>query len=56
MHHKIPLTAENITNPKVTLNWENLELLCKTCHDQEQERRQKRWRIAPDGSVMIPPG
>jgi len=56
VHHKVPLTAENVTNPKVTLNWENLELLCKTCHDQEQERRQKRWRIAPDGSVMIPPG
>jgi len=56
VHHKIPLTAENVTNPKVTLNWENLELLCKTCHDQEQERRQKRWRIASDGSVMIPPG
>lgn len=53
MHHKIPLTAENISNPKVTLNWENLELLCKTCHDQEQERRKKRWTISEDGRVIL---
>ena len=53
VHHKVPLTAENVTNPKVTLNWENLELLCKTCHDQEQERRQKRWRISEDGRVTV---
>ena len=56
VHHKIPLTDANITDPKVTLNWANLELLCKTCHDQERDRRPKRWRIAPDGRVMIPPG
>ena len=27
-HHRIPLTAENITDPKITLNWDNLVLLC----------------------------
>ena len=56
VHHKIPLTAETVTDPKVALNWENLELLCKSCHDEERERRAKRWTIGPDGSVMIPPG
>lgn len=53
VHHKIPLTDQNITDPKVSLNWENLELLCKTCHDQERERKQKRWKISQDGKVTI---
>lgn len=53
VHHKIPLTDENITDPKVSLNWENLELLCKSCHDKERERRAKRWKIGPDGRVVL---
>jgi len=55
VHHKIPLTEENITDPKVSLNWENLELLCKACHDEERDRKEKRWRIGPDGEVHITP-
>ncbi len=53
VHHKIQLTAENVTDPKVVLNWDNLELLCKTCHDQEKERKEKRWSVGPDGRVTI---
>ena len=52
-HHKIALTDENINNPNITLNWDNLELLCKHCHDQERERKKKRWKIEPDGHVTI---
>ena len=53
VHHKIPLTPDNVTDPKVALNWENLELLCKSCHDEERERREKRWKIGPDGRVIL---
>ena len=53
VHHKIPLTADNITDPNIALAWSNLELLCKSCHDEERERRAKRWRIGPDGRVRI---
>ena len=53
VHHKIPLTADNVKDPNVALNWENLELLCKSCHDSERERHQKRWRINPDGRVIL---
>lgn len=53
VHHKIPLTADNITDPKVSLSWDNLELLCKACHDAERKQREKRWRIGRDGSVII---
>ena len=56
MHHKIPLTPENVRDTNITLNWDNLELLCKSCHDEERERKAKRWRIGPGGQVIIPPG
>ena len=53
VHHKTPLTADNVNDPKVALSWDNLMLLCKRCHDKEKERKQKRWSIAPDGKVII---
>lgn len=53
VHHKIPLTAENVTDPEVALAWSNLMLLCKSCHDEERERKAKRWRIGPDGRVQV---
>ena len=35
VHHKIHLTPENINNPEITLNWDNLEYLCHDCHNKE---------------------
>ena len=52
-HHKIPLNRDNVNDPNVALNWNNLELLCKQCHDEERERKAKRWRIDPSGRVTI---
>ena len=34
-HHKTYITPENINDPNVTLNWNNLEALCQTCHNLE---------------------
>lgn len=42
VHHKIHLTPQNITDPAIALSWDNLELLCKECH--EEEHRQKDWK------------
>ena len=53
VHHKTPLTVDNIKDPEITLVWENLELLCKTCHDAERERKAKRWKIGTDGRVIL---
>ena len=36
VHHKIPLTVENIHNPSVTLNHDNMKFDCKDCHDREE--------------------
>lgn len=38
VHHKIRLNLGNINNPEISLNWENLECLCKKCHEAEHEQ------------------
>lgn len=35
VHHKCYIDANNIYNPEVTLNFDNLELLCLDCHNKE---------------------
>lgn len=44
VHHKIWLTPENINDPYITLNWENLELLCATCHSKEHNEKYSPLR------------
>jgi hypothetical protein len=51
VHHKIPLTKDNITDPRITLNWDNLELVCRDCHAEEHNGRPKRYEVGPDGKV-----
>ena len=51
VHHKVKLTPENITDPAVALNWDNLELLCKNCH--LEEHRGVRWRADEMGHVEL---
>lgn len=41
VHHKTYLTPSNINDPNVTLSWENLELLCLSCHSIEHNRMEK---------------
>ena len=50
VHHKVHLTAENINDPAVTLNYANLELLCRDCH-AEVHKSQKRYTVDETGKV-----
>lgn len=34
VHHIIPLTPENINDPMISLNPDNLVALCHSCHDK----------------------
>ena len=34
VHHKTPLTAENVNDPEITMNFDNLMLLCRYHHAQ----------------------
>ena len=51
VHHKVKLTPENINDPSVALNWDNLELLCKECH--LSEHRGPRWRVDEFGHISL---
>ena len=60
VHHKVYLTPENINNPAITLNWDNLEALCRDCHEAEHaegnkaakhRKHKRRFVVEKDGSV-----
>ena len=55
VHHKIPLTPDNIDDPYITFAWENLEALCQDCHNKEHHKgtaRDKRYAFDDDGNVI----
>lgn len=49
VHHKIHIEPENIDDPDITLDFKNLELLCRDCHGMCHGK--KRYRINSDGTV-----
>ena len=61
VHHKIPLTQDNIKDLKVSLGWSNLQALCRQCHaevheEMYAERTGRRYRIDKSGKVIIRDG
>ena len=53
VHHKIRLSPENINDPSVTLNFDNLELLCRDCHGEEHRTVEKRYLVDELGRVIL---
>ena len=51
VHHKIPLTAGNVNNPRIALDESNLMALCEECH--QEQHRTKRWRCDALGRVIL---
>jgi len=47
VHHKILLTAQNINDYDVSLNWDNLEYLCQDCHNKEH--MSKHYKVIREG-------
>ena len=52
VHHKIPLDAESVNNPDISLNWNNLELLCRNCHAEAHAKNPKRYKVDAMGRVI----
>jgi len=52
VHHKVRLTPETVDDPAIALCWDNLELLCAACHQQEH-RRETQMRTDERGHVEI---
>lgn len=56
VHHRKYITPKNINDPRITLSFSNLELLCEDCHNKEHKRKENiRYKFAADGS-LLPPG
>lgn len=53
VHHKQYLTPDNLSDPAITLSWDNLELLCQACHDAEHEHDVQLRRTDANGHVEI---
>jgi len=51
VHHKVPLTPENVHDPSVTLDWSNLMLLCRDCH-AAVHKPEKRYKVDELGRVI----
>ena len=56
VHHKIHLNEDNVHDPAVAYNFDNLELLCQRCHNEEhfgKAKAKKRYQIDAEGNLVI---
>lgn len=65
IHHKVWLGPENINDPSVTMNFDNLEALCRNCHEEEHHEANvaakhrkhiKRYTVDKEGHVTARDG
>jgi len=52
VHHKKHITPMNMTDPSITLSWDNLMLLCRDCHADVHKGRERRYDIDELGRVI----
>ena len=56
VHHIIPITPRNITDPNVTLNPDNLESVCEECHAKLHPKTNgRRWSVDSEGNIAPRP-
>lgn len=60
VHHRIMINESNVKDPNVTLNHDNLEYVCKYCHDRMENHfvktnnRAIRYCFDEKGQPYIP--
>ena len=52
VHHKKPITISNVNNPEVTLNFSNLQCVCRNCH-ADIHKKNNRYRFDEYGRCVI---
>lgn len=55
LHHKELLTANNINDPYVTLNYDKLEYVCQDCHNKEHNGKNEEQKYCFDSNGMVKP-
>ena len=53
VHHKVRLTVQNYKDASIGLNQENLELLCRKCHNEEHKRFRKSQQFDEEGNLIL---
>ena len=58
VHHKQHLSADNLNNPAISLNPDNLQLLCRKCHAEPHPELygNKRYSVDKYGNLKIKTG
>ena len=54
VHHKNYITSKNINDTNITLSFDNLELLCKICHNKEHFKNEIDYKFDEDGQLCPP--
>jgi 5-methylcytosine-specific restriction endonuclease McrA len=55
VHHVEHITPQTINDPEVTLNWDNLQLLCQDCHNRHhhgEEVTEEGLRFDEEGNLV----
>lgn len=52
VHHKERLSVNNVYDSVISLNQDNLELLCRDCHNREHGRFSSKVRFDKDGNLV----
>ena len=53
VHHKDRLSIDNVSDTSISLNQDNLELLCRDCHNEEHKRFRKTYRFDSNGDMLV---
>ena len=51
VHHKEHITPDKITDERVLLDWNNLQLVCRDCHGTLHRRDERRFDVDSLGRV-----
>lgn len=54
VHHKKYITIDNIDDYNITLNFNNLELLCRKCHNKEHMKNKLPYEFDENGDILPP--
>ena len=55
VHHKVHITQANISDPHITLAWDNLQALCRECHEAVHRHGPQRYTVDATGRVTADP-
>lgn len=54
VHHVEHINPDNVTDPRVLLDWNNLQLVCRDCHAQAHAKgKARRYKLDELGRVIL---